>query len=267
MFDFTFNKPNKRRAKQAKKAQVGNADRQSSSHHGDIMAEVSSVNEVITVVSTGRLEELKRREAELKELLDVLRKERMKEIQSSPLTIGIVGFGTFGQFLSKTFVKYGKVVGTSRSDYTQVATVIGASYVPLSEPNRFLEQVDVVLFAVAIKSFQATVEQLKPFIKIDMERRLAKGRQGILFVDVCSVKEYPRKVMLDLRKFHIEFVVEIWLACSSLILYTILTPYTVSRYLMQYLLRLIFCAATPCLVQCLERTAGLISDSFMKRLV
>lgn len=37
-----------------------------------------------------------------------------------------------------------------------------------------------------------------PSISLDMERRRKEGQQGILFVDVCSVKEYPRRVMLDL---------------------------------------------------------------------
>jgi hypothetical protein len=40
-----------------------------------------------------------------------------------------------------------------------------------------------------------------PAIETDMERRRKENKSGILFVDVCSVKEYPRKIMLDLRKF------------------------------------------------------------------
>lgn len=151
----------------------------------------------VTVVSVGRLEELKRREAELQELIELLRKEKLKEINTYPLTIGIVGFGNFGQFLAKTFVKYAKVIGTSRADYTKEAEEIGASYIPLSESERFLQEVDVVLFAVAIKSFEGTVNRLLPKIKQDMERRLKSNQQGILFVDVCSVKEHPRNVMLQ----------------------------------------------------------------------
>ncbi|GFH58324.1 arogenate dehydrogenase (NADP+), plant [Chaetoceros tenuissimus] len=151
----------------------------------------------VTVVSVGRLEELKRREAELQELIELLRKEKLKEINTFPLTIGIVGFGNFGQFLAKTFVKYAKVIGTSRADYTKEAEEIGASYIPLSKSERFLQEVDVVLFAVAIKSFEGTVNRLLPKIKEDMERRLKSNQQGILFVDVCSVKEHPRNVMLQ----------------------------------------------------------------------
>jgi DNA invertase Pin-like site-specific DNA recombinase len=58
-------------------------------HLGDLVAEVSNDNESMTVVSAGRLEELKRREAELIELLEALQKEKIKEVKSHPLTIGI----------------------------------------------------------------------------------------------------------------------------------------------------------------------------------
>mmetsp|Transcript_696 Transcript_696/g.770 ORF Transcript_696/g.770 Transcript_696/m.770 type:complete len:407 (+) Transcript_696:79-1299(+) len=155
-------------------------------------------DDVVATISSGRLAELKRREAELEELLKILRKEKTAEVNHVRLTIGVVGFGNFGQFLSKTFMDYALVVGTSRSDYTAAAEAMGAKYVPLSEPEEFLKQVDVVLFAVAIKSFKTTVENLLPAIQKDMERRLQNDEQGICFVDVCSVKEHPRQVMLDL---------------------------------------------------------------------
>jgi len=45
------------------------------------------------------------------------------------LTIGIIGFGNFGQFLAKRFVARGhKVIGTSRGDYVEVAKQIGAEF-------------------------------------------------------------------------------------------------------------------------------------------
>jgi hypothetical protein len=46
-----------------------------------------------------RLEELKQREAELAALLTAVRREKLAAIRSKPLTIGIVGFGRFGQFI------------------------------------------------------------------------------------------------------------------------------------------------------------------------
>ena len=45
------------------------------------------------------------------------------------LKIAIVGFGNFGQFLAKTFVRHGhQVLAYSRSDYSHVAQELGVSY-------------------------------------------------------------------------------------------------------------------------------------------
>lgn len=124
--------------------------------------------------------------------------QKLQEVQSKPLTIGFVGFGNFGQFLAKTFVKYANVVGTSRADYSKEAEAMGATFVPLSKFPEFLKQVDVVVFAVAIKFFSTTMEKNIEEIRADAKRRRDENIQGILFVDVCSVKEHPRQVMLDL---------------------------------------------------------------------
>lgn len=148
----------------------------------------------------GRLKELKQREAELSELLAAVRKEKLSAIRSRPLTIGVVGFGRFGQFIARSFQKYGKVIVTSRSDYTEVANGMGVKYVPLSDPTAFFNQgVDVVVLAVSIMSFEPTLKNLIPFIKEDLAKRAENGvKQGPLFVDVLSVKEHAREVMLEL---------------------------------------------------------------------
>lgn len=163
-----------------------------------VVAQSTNDKHKMTAVSVGRLEELKRREAELISLLDALRAEKIGEVKKSPLTIGVVGFGNFGQFLARTFVKHANVVGTSRGDYTEPAKEMGASFIPQSELERFLSEVDVVIFAVAINCFENMLKTFLPSIEKDMQRRIDENIQGILFVDVCSVKEYPRKVMLDL---------------------------------------------------------------------
>lgn len=150
------------------------------------------------VLNAGRLQELKKKEKELQELLALLRVEKNKELDLKPLTIGVVGFGNFGQFISKTFSRHAKIVAMSRSDYTAQAEAMGGSYVPLSEPEKFFAKVDVVVFMVSIKSFESTLRNLLPAIKNDQRRRAGVGESGPLFADVLSVKEYPRKIMLDL---------------------------------------------------------------------
>lgn len=57
---------------------------------GDILAAASNNEKKdIVAINVGRLEELKRREAELMELLEHLKKEKAKEVNSHPLTIGV----------------------------------------------------------------------------------------------------------------------------------------------------------------------------------
>ncbi|CAN0411360.1 unnamed protein product, partial [Discosporangium mesarthrocarpum] len=41
------------------------------------------------------------------------------------LRIGVIGFGKFGQFISKTFVKNHEVVAMARGDYSVAAANIG----------------------------------------------------------------------------------------------------------------------------------------------
>jgi arogenate dehydrogenase (NADP+), plant len=152
-------------------------------------------------VSAGRLEKLKQRETELSRMLAEVRSEKLSAIRSRPLTIGIIGFGRFGQFIARSFQKYGNVVVTSRSDYTDIANGMGVKYISLSDPAAFLdENLDVIVVAVSILSFGDTLKELVPHLKRDIEKRSTKDikAQGPLIVDVLSVKEHARQVMLDL---------------------------------------------------------------------
>ena len=71
---------------------------------------------MIIQAQAGKIEELKNKEAALARLLTAVRMEKLEALRSRPLTIGVVGFGRFGQFIAKTFSKHGRVVATSRSD-------------------------------------------------------------------------------------------------------------------------------------------------------
>ena len=114
----------------------------------------------------GRLEALKQKEAELAAQLADVRREKLSALRSRPLTIGVVGFGRFGQFIARTFANHGNVVVTSRSDYSAVAETMGVQYVPLSDPRAFLEHdLDVIVVAVSILSFESTVRDLAPHLR------------------------------------------------------------------------------------------------------
>lgn len=152
----------------------------------------------------GRLEELKQIEAELSAQLAAVRREKLSALRSRPLKIGIVGFGRFGQFIAQTFSKHATVVATSRSDYSELAEGLGVTYVPLSDPTAFLAQdLDVIVFAVSILSFRSTLEEFAPVLEQDLRRRKEMAGNGVrvlgpLIVDVLSVKEHARKVMIEL---------------------------------------------------------------------
>jgi len=153
--------------------------------------------------AAGRLEELKQREYELSRLLAEVRREKLSALRSKPLSIGVIGFGRFGQFIARTFQKYGRVVVTSRSDYTEIASSMGVKYVPLADPKQFLEEdLDVIVVAVSILSFERTIANLMPHLDKYLEEKHIEQNidkiRGPLFVDVLSVKEHARQVMLKL---------------------------------------------------------------------
>jgi arogenate dehydrogenase (NADP+) len=92
------------------------------------------------------------------------------------------------------------VVVTSRSDYSEIARGMGVKYVPLSDTDAFLgEGLDVIVFATSILSFESLLQSFAPSIQKYLDRPGAKGEvgQGPLVVDVLSVKEHARQVMLD----------------------------------------------------------------------
>ena len=175
----------------------------------------------------GKLEALKQLETELALQLAAVRQEKLKTIQSRPLTMGIIGFGRFGQFIARTFQKYGRVIVTSRTDYTALASSMGITY--LSDPADFVAQkLDVIVVAVSIVSFDATIQMLAPYLKRDIQQQREQQQQlplgmtattmttnttlsssslsssvslppvrGPLIVDVLSVKEHARNIMLQ----------------------------------------------------------------------
>ena len=150
----------------------------------------------LSAATAGELERLKEEEARLAAMLASVRKQKLSALRSRPLTIGIIGFGRFGQFIGKSFTKYSNVVGTSRSDYTKIAAELGAKYIPLSNLESFVldEDLDVIVVAVSIVSFEDTIKDLVPHLKKRIE---TKGPGSCpLIVDVLSVKEHARNIML-----------------------------------------------------------------------
>ncbi|RDX79199.1 Arogenate dehydrogenase 1, chloroplastic, partial [Mucuna pruriens] len=106
--------------------------------------------------------------------------------QSQSLKIGIVGFGTFGQFLAKTMTKQGHTLtATSRSDYSDLCRQMGIHF--FRDVSAFLEtDIDVIVLCTSILSLSEVVSSMP----------LTSLKRPTLFVDVLSVKEHPRDLLL-----------------------------------------------------------------------
>ncbi|KAK1316392.1 hypothetical protein QJS10_CPA05g01404 [Acorus calamus] len=114
---------------------------------------------------------------------------------SSKLKIAVVGFGNFGQFLARTIVRQGHtVLAHSRSDHSAAAASLGASF--YADPNDLCEaHPDVILLCTSILSTKSVLRSLP----------LQRLRRNTLFVDVLSVKEFPKDLFLNTlpREFDI----------------------------------------------------------------
>nr|AYE54619.1 arogenate dehydrogenase beta [Macarthuria australis] len=106
----------------------------------------------------------------------------------SKLKIGIIGFGNYGQFLAKTMVAQGHtVLAHSRSDYSRSASKLGVSF--FSDPHDLCEShPDVILLCTSILSTEPVLKSLP----------LQRLKRSTLFVDVLSVKEFPRSLFLQI---------------------------------------------------------------------
>uniref|UniRef100_A0A804JPM7 Prephenate/arogenate dehydrogenase domain-containing protein n=1 Tax=Musa acuminata subsp. malaccensis TaxID=214687 RepID=A0A804JPM7_MUSAM len=104
------------------------------------------------------------------------------------LKIAVIGFGNFGQFLARTFAAQGhEILAYSRTDYSDTARSLGAAF--FDNQHDLCEQhPDVVLLSTSILSAEAVLRSLP----------IQRLRRSTLFVDVLSVKEFPRNLFLQL---------------------------------------------------------------------
>ncbi|XP_058110448.1 arogenate dehydrogenase 2, chloroplastic-like [Magnolia sinica] len=105
-----------------------------------------------------------------------------------PLKIGIIGFGPFAQFLTKTMLKQGhSIAATSRTDYSHLSSELGVTF--FRDVEKFCEVGhDVILICTSILSLSEVGRSI-PFNHF---------QKPTLFVDVLSVKEYPKDLLLHI---------------------------------------------------------------------
>mmetsp|Transcript_19375 Transcript_19375/g.23153 ORF Transcript_19375/g.23153 Transcript_19375/m.23153 type:complete len:407 (+) Transcript_19375:329-1549(+) len=111
-------------------------------------------------------------------------KEREKKMK---MKIGVIGFGNFGQFIAQKFIENGhEVLGYSRGDYSADAKALGATY--YNQIDDFCEEhPDIVVFATSILSTEKVLRSLP----------VQRLRRNTLFVDVLSVKVFPKQLFLQ----------------------------------------------------------------------
>ncbi|KAL5718312.1 prephenate dehydrogenase (NADP(+)) [Ranunculus cassubicifolius] len=105
----------------------------------------------------------------------------------SPLRIGIIGLGAFGQFLAKAFQRQGhNVLGTSRSDYSEYCKEHDIKFFQDLD-GLCEEQPDVLLVCSSIVSTEKVVRGI-PFHKL---------KPNTIIADVLSVKQFAKNLLLE----------------------------------------------------------------------
>ncbi|XP_016458725.1 arogenate dehydrogenase 2, chloroplastic [Nicotiana tabacum] len=107
---------------------------------------------------------------------------------SNKLKIAIIGFGNFGQFIAKAFIQQGHIVlAHSRTDYSPVAKSLNVNF--FQDPHDICEQhPDIVVLCTSINSLERVLRSLP----------IQKLKRNTLFIDVLSVKEFPKNIFLQL---------------------------------------------------------------------
>jgi prephenate dehydrogenase len=94
-------------------------------------------------------------------------------------SIGIIGFGRFGQLAAFQLKKHFQVFTYDKNDKRKIAEKIGIKFVDLKD----CATKNIVLLCVPISNFEDVLNQITPYLN------------NSLVIDVCSVKEEPVNIM------------------------------------------------------------------------
>jgi prephenate dehydrogenase len=106
-------------------------------------------------------------------------------------TIGIIGFGQFGQLAARHLSLRFDVAAADDADRTEVAREIGISLAPLDQVARR----DIVIVAVPVQAMRAVLAEIAPHL-----------RPGALVIDVGSVKMLPVRWMIELLPPEVDII-------------------------------------------------------------
>lgn len=106
-------------------------------------------------------------------------------------TLGIIGFGSFGQFIVPHLKKFFEITVTNRSDKSDIAKELGVKYGSLKNAAAC----DVVILCVPVQYLEDTLIKIKGDVK-----------SNAMIVDVSSVKVKPIKLMIQHLPEDVEII-------------------------------------------------------------
>jgi len=105
--------------------------------------------------------------------------------------IGIIGFGNFGKFIAKHLKNKAEIVVTDNVDKSKEADELGIKFSTLDEVLKR----KIIILAVPMENFVETLHKIKN-----------KLQEGSLVIDVCSLKMFSCKAMLEILPKNIEII-------------------------------------------------------------
>lgn len=95
-------------------------------------------------------------------------------------SLGIIGFGRFGQLLAALLKDDFSVMVSNRSNKSAMAKKLGVDYVSVPQAAGS----SIVIICVPISELERVLTDIRPYV-----------RDGALLMDTCTVKEYPAALM------------------------------------------------------------------------
>ncbi len=105
--------------------------------------------------------------------------------------LGIIGFGSFGQFMALHLKEYFEVFVTNRSDKQLEAKEIGVKFTSIEN----VAEKEIIILSVPVQYLEETLVQIRSIV-----------RPGSLIIDVSSVKVTPIQLMKKYLPKEVEII-------------------------------------------------------------